>query len=153
MLNVIITYLLGPEFAIDNTPLQSCLRMKFSSPNLLPYIDRPPLPSPAVMSPACITKPGTMPSTRPFNIRGKTVCAATQSYGASWCAYIRIHSRRCREHESFRPSSERRLSPAAEAILGTLNAGFLKNRIIGLLQTPCDRLSHRRRRRRGKPWV
>ena len=45
--------LFGPELAIDSNPGTLCFRMKFSSSNLRPYIERPPVPSWLVKSPPC----------------------------------------------------------------------------------------------------
>mmetsp|Transcript_66572 Transcript_66572/g.177313 ORF Transcript_66572/g.177313 Transcript_66572/m.177313 type:complete len:210 (-) Transcript_66572:212-841(-) len=50
----------GPEFAIERRLHRECRRAKLSSRNLGPYMDRPPVPSPLVMSPPCAMKPGTM---------------------------------------------------------------------------------------------
>uniref|UniRef100_A0A1B0B9Q6 Uncharacterized protein n=1 Tax=Glossina palpalis gambiensis TaxID=67801 RepID=A0A1B0B9Q6_9MUSC len=44
-------FVFGPALAIDNIPGPVCLRIKFSSSNLLPYIDLPPVPLCAVKSP------------------------------------------------------------------------------------------------------
>ena len=35
-------FVLGPAFAMDNSPADVCLILKFSSGNVLPYIDSPP---------------------------------------------------------------------------------------------------------------
>ena len=43
-----------PEFAMERIPGPSCVKVKFSSGNLSPYIDFPPVPSPFVKSPPCI---------------------------------------------------------------------------------------------------
>ena len=42
---------LGPELAIDKNPLLRCFAVKFSSLNLVPYIDSPPVPFALVKSP------------------------------------------------------------------------------------------------------
>ena len=51
-------FVFGPALAIDINPGTVCLWMKFSSSNLVPYIDSPPVPSPFVISPPYITKSG-----------------------------------------------------------------------------------------------
>lgn len=43
----------GPALAMLRIPSPVCFNMKFSSANLLPYMDFPPVPFPRVKSPPC----------------------------------------------------------------------------------------------------
>ena len=45
--------MLGPALAMDSVPWPVCFSLKFSSSNLCPYMDFPPVPSPRVKSPPC----------------------------------------------------------------------------------------------------
>merc|ERR1719217_1871665 len=46
-------FVLGPAFAMERRPGVVCLSLKFSSGNIGPYMDSPPVPSPLVKSPPC----------------------------------------------------------------------------------------------------
>ena len=48
----------GPAFALDKMPGPGCFYAKFSSSNLLPKMDLPPVPLRAVKSPPWHMKPG-----------------------------------------------------------------------------------------------
>ncbi|KAI8554112.1 hypothetical protein RHMOL_Rhmol05G0072400 [Rhododendron molle] len=48
----------GPALAMERIPAPVCFLMKFSSANLDPYMDSPPVPFPAVKSPPWHMNPG-----------------------------------------------------------------------------------------------
>ena len=51
-------FVFGPAFAMDKIPGPVCFKVKFSSSNLLPKMDLPPVPLRLVKSPPWHMKPG-----------------------------------------------------------------------------------------------